>query len=174
MRLHRLAAILFLFSCFALPGAAQQTFGDTTVCFTPGQPCAGLIAEAIRGARSEVLVQAFGFSYATVIEALSDAHGRGVAVTALLDRTVQKEPSPRALTMVKQGVRAYIDDRVAIAHNKVMVIDGATVITGSFNFTQSAQSRNAENLLVIRNPQLASAYRDNFRSRLAGATEWKP
>lgn len=160
----------------ALPGAAaaQQTFGDTTVCFTPGQACASLIAETIRGARSEVLVQAFGFSSAVVIGALNDAHNRGVAVTALLDRSVRREPSPQALELVKQGVAAFIDDRVAIAHNKVVVIDAATVITGSFNFTQSAQSRNAENVLVIRNAQVAAAYRENFRSRMAEATQWKP
>lgn len=153
---------------------AQQTFGDTTVCFTPGQPCAGLIAETIRGARSEVLVQAFGFTNATVIDALHEARRRGVAVTVLLDKSVRKEPSQRALELVKHGVKAFIDDRVAIAHNKVMVIDGAAVITGSFNFTQSAQSRNAENLLVIRNPQLAAAYRENFRNRMMESTLWQP
>jgi phosphatidylserine/phosphatidylglycerophosphate/cardiolipin synthase-like enzyme len=171
--------VLFPFAALLLlaplgSSLAQQTFGDTTVCFTPGQPCAGLIAETIRGARSEILVQAFGFTNATVIDALNEAQQRGIAVTVLLDKSVRKEPSQRALELVKHGVKAFIDDRVAIAHNKVMVIDGVTVITGSFNFTQSAQSRNAENLLVIRNPQLASAYRENFKSRMAEATQWKP
>jgi PLD-like domain len=40
----------------------------------------------------------------------------------------------------------------AIAHNKVIVIDGETVLTGSFNFTKAAQEKNAENLLIIRDP----------------------
>lgn len=153
---------------------AQQTVGEMTVCFTPGQPCASLIAEAIRSARSEVLVQAFGFSNAVVIDALSAAHRNGVAVTLLLDKSVSREPPQRALDLVKTGVVAFIDDRVAIAHNKVVIIDGQVVITGSFNFTQSAQSRNAENLLIIRNSKLASVYRENFKSRLAEATGWKP
>jgi len=153
---------------------AQQTIGDTTVCFTPGQPCAGLIAETIRGAQSEALVQAFGFTNALVIEALNEAQRRGVSVTVLLDRTVRNEASQRALALVKHGVKAYIDDRVAIAHNKVVVIDDAIVITGSFNFTQSAQSRNAENVLVIRNQRLARAYKENFKNRMAEATPWTP
>lgn len=42
-----------------------------------------------------------------------------------------------------------------IAHNKVMVIDGRTVITGSFNFTKAAEESNAENLLVIDDADLA-------------------
>jgi phosphatidylserine/phosphatidylglycerophosphate/cardiolipin synthase-like enzyme len=48
-----------------------------------------------------------------------------------------------------------IDAEHRIAHNKVMVIDGQTVIAGSFNFTKSAETRDAENLLVIRSPELA-------------------
>ena len=55
-----------------------------------------------------------------------------------------------------------IDAAHAIAHNKVMVIDSGVVITGSFNFTKSAEERNAENLLVIRSPELAKIYSVNW------------
>jgi len=65
------------------------------------------------------------------------------------------------------GIPVWVDVYVSIAHNKVMVIDRATVITGSFNFTVAAQRHNAENLLVIRDPQLASQYRTNWESRRA-------
>ena len=59
--------------------------------------------------------------------------------------------------------QALVDPHHAIAHNKVMVIDGHTVITGSFNFTNQAEHENAENLLVLRDyPDLARAYRQNF------------
>ena len=54
-----------------------------------------------------------------------------------------------------------------IAHNKVMIIDGQTVITGSFNFTKSAEEGNAENLLVINNaPELAARYAANWKEHL--------
>lgn len=53
----------------------------------------------------------------------------------------------------------------AIAHNKVMLIDGATVITGSFNFTAAAQKSNAENLLVLNDQKLADLYRANWERR---------
>ena len=57
------------------------------------------------------------------------------------------------------GIQTLIDDKHAIAHNKVMVIDSTTVITGSFNFTKAAEERNAENLLVIKEaPELVQAY----------------
>ena len=55
-----------------------------------------------------------------------------------------------------------IDSAHAIAHNKVMIIDGETVITGSFNFTKAAEDKNAENLLVIRDKPLAEKYTKNW------------
>ena len=60
------------------------------------------------------------------------------------------------------GVTTYIDSRHAISHNKIIIIDKETVITGSFNFTKAAEEKNAENLLIIRNKKLAEAYIDNW------------
>ena len=56
-----------------------------------------------------------------------------------------------------------IDDEHAKAHNKVMVIDGETVITGSFNFTKAAKKKNAENLLIIHDRNLAEKYVKNWQ-----------
>jgi phosphatidylserine/phosphatidylglycerophosphate/cardiolipin synthase-like enzyme len=64
---------------------------------------------------------------------------------------------------VNAGIPTYIDAKHAIAHNKVMIIDQMTVITGSFNFTKAAEVNNAENLLVIRSKELAKIYLDNWR-----------
>jgi phosphatidylserine/phosphatidylglycerophosphate/cardiolipin synthase-like enzyme len=58
---------------------------------------------------------------------------------------------------------------VAIAHNKVMVIDGQRVITGSFNFTAAAQNHNAENLLVLDDSVWAAQYRTNWERRRAAS-----
>ena len=55
-----------------------------------------------------------------------------------------------------------------LVHNEVMVIDHATVITGSFNFTKAAEERNAENLLVITEaPELVQAYEVDLRAHAA-------
>ena len=56
----------------------------------------------------------------------------------------------------------YIDSRHAIAHNKIMIIDKETVITGSFNFTKAAEEKNAENLLIMKNKELAKVYIENW------------
>jgi phosphatidylserine/phosphatidylglycerophosphate/cardiolipin synthase-like enzyme len=55
----------------------------------------------------------------------------------------------------------------AIAHNKIIIVDGATLITGSFNFTKQAEDTNGENLLIIAaRPKLVEAYEKNFELHL--------
>ena len=54
-------------------------------------------------------------------------------------------------------ILTFIDDAHGITHDKIMIIDRQTVITGSFNFTKAAEEKNAENLLIIQSPELAKA-----------------
>ena len=70
-------------------------------------------------------------------------------------------------------IPVFIDDRHAIAHNKIMIIDNRVVITGSFNFTMAAENKNAENLLILDDlPDLTRAYRENFQSHLRHAVSY--
>lgn len=67
------------------------------------------------------------------------------------------------------GIPVFIDDKHAIVHDKIMVIDRRTVITGSFNFTKAAQVRNAENLLVAKgNKAVVEKYLGNYATRGGG------
>lgn len=72
--------------------------------------------------------------------------------------------------LVKSGIPVKIDPVHEIAHNKILIIDGETVITGSFNFTKAAEDKNAENLLVIRDNALAEKYIKNWEEH-AGHSE---
>ena len=84
-------------------------------------------------------------------------------VRAILDRSQRSEKYSELDFLARAGVPTLVDAAHAIAHNKVMVIDGETVITGSFNFTKAAEEKNAENLLVVRDRRLAEAYARNWR-----------
>ena len=64
--------------------------------------------------------------------------------------------------MRSADIRTLVDGDHAISHNKIMVIDNDTVITGSFNFTTAAETSNAENLLVIQDKTLAQRYTENW------------
>jgi phosphatidylserine/phosphatidylglycerophosphate/cardiolipin synthase-like enzyme len=84
-------------------------------------------------------------------------------VQVVLDKSQRTEKYSEADFLVNVGIPTKIDAQHAIAHNKIMIIDGATVITGSFNFTKNAEANNAENLLVIRSPELAAKYAANWK-----------
>jgi phosphatidylserine/phosphatidylglycerophosphate/cardiolipin synthase-like enzyme len=118
--------------------------------------------EALGNAKTTVLVQAYSFTSAPIAKALTDAHRRGVNVQVLLDRSQRTEKYSSATFLFNNGIPCFIDSQHAIAHNKVMVIDGHTVITGSFNFTKAAENNNAENLLVIQDSEMAAKYAQNW------------
>lgn len=144
-----------------------MNYNQYTVCFTPADHCDDLVVKDIQAARKDILVQAYHLSSHKIVAALLAKHAQDVPVTVILDKTARKE----AIPFIKANIPVYIDGKVRIAHNKVMIIDNAITITGSFNFTDSAQSRNAENLLVIDNGDLAREYEDNFYVRLYESVE---
>ena len=93
-----------------------------------------------------------------------NAHRRGVAVTTILDRSNRTEKYSAADFLAHEKVDTYIDSQHAISHNKVMIVDGAIVITGSFNFTKAAEEKNAENLLIIRDRKVAVEFERNWQA----------
>ena len=143
--------------------------GTIQLAFTPGDDVAGLIVAAIGKARRQVLVQTYSFTHQDIAQALVNARRRGIDVQVIADqRQMETIATSKLEWLAEQGVPVWIDSEHAAAHNKVMVIDNglpeAAVITGSFNFTQAAQHRNAENLLILRgNPNLTEAYAANWR-----------
>jgi phosphatidylserine/phosphatidylglycerophosphate/cardiolipin synthase-like enzyme len=164
-----LSAFLIAATIAGGPSAMAQQPG-WQVCFTPGQNCTGVVVDEIAGARKSILVQAYSFTSVPILSALKTAHARGVAVEVIVDKTsarVSRRGSrySAAAYLSNAGIPIWIDARVAIAHNKVMVIDGETVITGSFNFTSAAQKHNAENLLVVKDAALAALYGQNWERR---------
>ena len=168
----RLAALIVSLALanFAASIAAAAPAEISDVCFTPGGDCTDIVVREIDSARRQVLVQAYSFTSAPIAEALVKAKRRGVDVRAVLDKSQQTERYSGATFLANGGVSVLIDSAHAIAHNKVMVIDGITVITGSFNFTKAAQERNAENLLVIRDATIAAKYTRNWEEH-AGHSE---
>jgi phosphatidylserine/phosphatidylglycerophosphate/cardiolipin synthase-like enzyme len=134
------------------------------VCFTPGGNCTDTIVKVLNDTKRTIRVQAYSLTSAPIAKALLDAHNRGVQVQVILDKSQRTEQYSSADFLANQGVPMMIDAAHAIAQNKVMVIDGEMVLTGSFNFTKAAQNQNAENLLILRDPALATQYTQNWEA----------
>jgi phosphatidylserine/phosphatidylglycerophosphate/cardiolipin synthase-like enzyme len=120
------------------------------VHFSPKGGCGQAVVDAINEARSQVLMMAYSFTFDPIVKALMDAHDRGVDVELVFDKSNEVDLRTDMPRCIEKGLKVLVDAEHAIAHNKVMIIDRKTVITGSFNFTRQAEDANAENLLVIR------------------------
>ena len=157
---------IILFAVSVLPWNAYPVnlnTDNTRVYFSPHGNCTRSIVREIGNARSEILVQAYSFTSAPIAKALVDVHKRGVKVKVILDKSQRKEKYTSATFLSNMGIPTCIDDKHAIAHNKIIILDGKTVITGSFNFTKAAEEKNAENLLIIKSADLAKLYINNWK-----------
>lgn len=135
------------------------------VCFTPPSGCGGLIAQEISKAKSSIYVQAYGLTSKPIIYQLKAAKRRGVRVKILVDGGYLSNNKPVLEEFKNAGIEILADKMSGIAHNKVMIIDKRKVITGSFNFTKSADTRNAENVVLIKDKKIAIKYLQNWLNR---------
>lgn len=92
-------------------------------------------------------------------------HNRGLRVNVLLDKSNLTDKYSQISRLRKSGIDVSIDRVPGIAHNKIIIIDKKIVITGSFNFTNAADKRNAENVIIINNASIAKQYLQNWLSR---------
>jgi phosphatidylserine/phosphatidylglycerophosphate/cardiolipin synthase-like enzyme len=149
-------------------GAPAGEDGGISVYFSPHGGCEEAVVSQINNARQTIDIQAYSFTSHPIADALISAEARGVKVRAILDKTASEERESEGNYIEQQGVPTYTDGEHPIAHNKVIILDQQTIITGSFNYTHQAETANAENLLILTNrPSLASAYERNFEEHLS-------
>jgi len=147
---------------------------NVQVFFSPHGGCTEAVLENLGRATTSVLVQAYSFTSAPIAKALADAKKRGVEVRVILDKSNVTGQYSSADFVAHANIPTYIDAKHAISHNKIMVIDCKTVLTGSFNFTKAAETGNAENLLVIKDEALAKAYTANWQAHLEHSQTYEP
>lgn len=176
--LRYLAALVAVVSSLVVNHASchrndAQIAAETQIqtCFAPGGDCMGLIVSNIDAARVRILVQAYVFTSQKIADALIQAYQRNVEVQLLIDRGAVVSRGSKINLLLQAGIPIRIDKTVGLAHNKIMIIDDVCVLTGSFNWTDSAQTRNAENLVMIRGKTHCSSFKENWHKR-ASAGEW--
>lgn len=147
--------------CFSCP---------VETAFSPDRGATELVVHTIESAKSTVRVAAYSFTSKPIATALLDAKRRGVDVELVVDKSNATARYTAATFLANQGVPVRVDYRYAILHDKFIVVDGAMVETGSFNFTAAAERSNAENVLVLHDPAVARQYGREW-GRLWGESE---
>ncbi|RZF25852.1 phospholipase D family protein [Paraburkholderia sp. UYCP14C] len=160
-------------ACVAPDGPAIDTG------FSPEGSAERLVLKAICTARHSIHLSAYSFTSPTIVQALIEAHRRGVDVAVVADRksNLIEDRSGKgriALDLLSgAGVGVRTIDAYPIHHDKFMVIDGESVETGSFNYTTSAARYNSENAVVMWHvPVVAQAYQQHWQSRFNQGRPW--
>ncbi|HUN59521.1 MAG TPA: phospholipase D family protein [Candidatus Binataceae bacterium] len=164
------AALLLMVALAAASVRASQI----DVCFSPPLPgtCDPLatVIQEIDGSHNIILIQMYSLTSPEIVTALVNAKNRAVDVRAIVDRS-QLDQDPGDTSAVNRlalaGIQVLVDNIPGLMHDKIMIIDDKTVLTGSLNYTWSAEHRNAENLLVINDPKLAAEYAQNWKGAAA-------
>jgi len=170
---HSLICVLIAFFLLGGLAFAEGPCSSIDVFFSPKGGCSDAIIREITNAKSAVMVSALSLTSESIGKALIDAHKRGVKVEIILNKEKKISVYGVADFFHNAGILVWIDSIHAINHNKIMVMDGCTVITGSFNFTERAEEKNAENLLVIRDKKVAEKYVDNWRMHREHSQSYK-
>ncbi len=173
-----------VFALVATPASAESfrdkyekmpAAGTEYTCFVPKQDCTQFVADFVALANKQILVMAYEYTDERIREPIGAAKRvKKLDVRVVLDKT--NASNGAAKVAAKDGIPVWIDFSVSgIHHNKVIIIDGAHVLTGSFNFSKAAQKKNAENIRVnLDNPKLAARYVDYWNERQIASTPYDP
>lgn len=148
-----------------LPSFSQAN-PEVNVGFSPGGTAQALILSFIRSATGSADVAAYDFTSVQIAEALSRLAQSGVPVRLVADEKKSHDRWSLVNKLACSGIQVRTDAQYSIMHNKFIVTGNNGVQTGSFNYTSSAEKRNAENALIIRDDSLPSQKYQNEFNRL--------
>jgi len=140
------------------------------VLFSPDDGVARRLVQLIGEADETVVVLAFAFTSDPLAEALLESQERGVQVRGVIERDQADAAGAEYFRLLGAGADVRLDNSTGNLHHKVIILDEATVVTGSYNFTRSAEQANDEALLILHSPILAAAYLEEFDRLYADAS----
>lgn len=146
-----------------------QTVTVLSVCFSPSGNCGATVAYWISRANSTIHIEIYDFTLDSIGDALVKAHQANPNLDIKIvweDSTVNGKGSEYS-KLLAAGIPIHIDTRPGLMHDKVAIIDNHILLTGSFNWTSEANSKNRENLIVIDSSAIAAVYEADFQRNYA-------
>jgi phosphatidylserine/phosphatidylglycerophosphate/cardiolipin synthase-like enzyme len=156
----------FVFSDFS--NSLKDLSGSTSsaerveVFFCPEENCALQLISQIDSAQESIYIAIYSFTLDEISEALLRAKERGVEVKVIFDYLQAANAYSEDEKLLGYGIPIRIKNGSGYMHNKFCIIDGEKVLTGSFNYSQNADTKNDENLILIISKEIAEAYLSEF------------
>jgi len=126
--------------------------------FAPEDGAAQRIIDCIQTAKTSIDFMAFSFTSVPIAEAMAQRMRHGVKVRGLFEKRDADSQHSRYRFLKENGAEVHLDINPNNMHHKVIVVDREHVITGSYNFSKSAETRNDENILILHSRDIADCY----------------
>ncbi len=157
------------FGLFYLFAGSSLVYAQTQVYFSPNGGCQEAVVSEINKAQKSIDIAMYSLTSRDIAQALVEAKERHVKIRIVLDKAQKNERYSKSRYLISKGLDVKYDLGPGLMHNKFAVIDGQEVLTGSFNWTASADKRNEENLLVITDKELSGKYSERYERIWAGS-----
>lgn len=133
------------------------------VYFSPDDGMLERLLDLVSEAKQSVRFMAYSFTDDDLGQALIAARERGVAVIGVMDEAQARSNTGGEFQNLQgAGIDVRLDGNPGSMHHKVFIIDGEIVVTGSYNFSKNARTRNDENTLILHNPEIGQVYLEEF------------
>lgn len=134
----------------------------TEVFFSPGDACRNVITRQIDAATTRLNICVFTISDDSITKSLLTAHKRGVQIKLITDNDKSLDVGSDIEQLARAGIAVKMDTTPNHMHNKFMVADQSSLITGSYNWTLSAARYNHENILITREAGVIKSFTKEF------------
>ncbi len=140
-----------------------QINAETAVYFTPSLDCENQIIRLLNNAKKCIDISVYSINNNNIVAVLKQTYERGIPIRILTDRTQAAGRGAKSIDLYESGLDIRVHSKHRIEHNKFMVADNETIITGSYNWTNPASLKNSENCLVVWNdPDTVMKYKKRF------------
>jgi|SRR5579871_1344443 len=130
--------------------------------FSPGHDCRNAIIKEIQEATLQLKICVFTISDDLITQAILDAHRKKVSVTIITDNDKTHDLGSDIHELFKRGIPVKMDMTSNHMHHKFMLTDNDALITGSYNWTNSAAKYNQENIILTRDKQAVKLFDDEY------------
>jgi len=155
--------LLRMMMLWCLMSITSVSYAETKVFFSPNGGCQDAVVAEIKKAHKSIDVAMFALTNREIARALVDAKDRKVEIKIALDNAQIKDKYSKCRYLMKKDIDVKFHLGPGLMHDKFAVIDDRVVMTGSYNWTATAEKKNTENLLVIADKKLAEKFNKEFK-----------
>ncbi|APJ03588.1 phospholipase D-like domain-containing protein [Silvanigrella aquatica] len=167
-----LLSIAFSFPLLSEAKTVNLLQQEAHLGFSPNAGALQLIVDAIQGAQKSIDMATLLITSDSIYNALIDSHNRGVKIRIVVDSKSANTSGSDVQRLIDNNIAVKLNSEFRIMHNKYFIIDGQSVETGSFNYSENADKRNAENAIFLYNqPNIAKLYSEIFERLFADSNK---